>query len=181
MIDMPDIVSSSTSRGMFVGIELTKSPLLGIQLALINLRTKGIKSLMLEIGQYWHRVIMPKHFAPGNWQLYNMEPRQPDYLSGKKRRYGIGVGKYFLGIFRGETLRRITHQTQITATSHQATIRMNTPTYFHTPSSRGDHPDQPAELLQVNARDLFDLHAFAYHRLYEMSSQMYSNIQSRAA
>ena len=180
---MAATVSTGTSQGTFVALELKSSPLPGIQDALSQIRTKGLRSLMREVGEYWHREIMPKHFRPGNYQRYNMEPRQPSYLAGKKRRYGIGVGKYALGIFRGETLRRVTYEYKVTVQPHTnaAVIRMNVPTYFSNPPSRGEHPDQPSELLQVNSDDLAELHTFAYERLYDLAGVALSKVRSRVA
>lgn len=152
----------------FVGIELKKSKLPEIRKNLRELRTAGVKQLMGEIGEFWHASILPKHFTSANRE-YHLQPRAEKYLR-RKRRIGIGQGKYVYNLLTGQTQRRMTYEYKVTATSRHATVRMNAPAYFTDPNDpNGNQPDKVKETLEVSSRDVALLTTFAHRRLNELA------------
>ena len=147
------------------------------------------RQLMRDAAQYWHDEIFPSHFTPGNETRYTMAARTPGYMS-RKRKYGIGQGRYVSNIFTGTSLRWMMHSEKITATAaagtSQATLRMSAPTYFTNPfvgTKIGRHgkevtitrqPDKVAEVTQVNDRDDQQLRRFMQRRYDQLVREAFS-------
>lgn len=94
----------------------------------------AVKADSLEsAAEFWMRRFFPMHFAPGNRQRYNHEPRSRVYRSKVKEQEGQGDGKNTDLIFSGMSRRWLRSSAKITGTSNQATLRMNGPGYFANP------------------------------------------------
>ena len=129
------------------------------------------RELMGDAATYWHHRIFPGHFTPGNESRYQMKPRSPEYLK-RKRRYGSGQGKHVANVFSGMSFRWLMSTLSVTKTQDSATARMKAPTYFTNPSKpRGVQPDKPAEVTQINDRDLTELQRYMQRRYDELVEQ----------
>lgn len=177
------IVSARSNGKTFVGVAV-RSPFAHIKQALQELKTAGVKQLMNDVGDFWHRVILPFHFLKSNQSDYVIAPRTTAYWIGRqradggfgigtKRRYGIGKGKSVANVFSGQTERRMTYIYNVTSTSKSATVHMDVPTYFDHPDNPfGSQPDKVAETLQVNQRDVSLMNQFVFDRLTQIGTAL---------
>lgn len=103
-----------------------------------------------EIGEFYHREILKKHFRPSAKFEYQHQARNEKYLR-RKRIIGVGQGKRDDNVLFGKTRRFLFHTPRIKATSTGVTIRMDAPLYFRqTPAGQ---PDQVAEVLRISQID----------------------------
>ena len=143
---------------------------------------RGIaKQTLHETATHWHEEILQRHFRPSARARYQHEPRTKGYLR-RKRREGVGKGRYIDLIFSGKSRRYLMAFATITGSGRQQTIRMKPPWYFvipfkghltdqaglyknrnpDKPASR--QPDKPAELTRVHSGDTMDLREFGAKR-----------------
>lgn len=128
------------------------------------------RASLRKVGSEWHRQFLPSHFTPGNEGRYGAMPRNRLYMTEIKKEEGIGQGRFVKLQLRGKSLRWMRAFPSITATSHQCTVRMVTPTYFDKPMIGSfidpktgrmkritQQPDKPKEATAVNAADRSEL------------------------
>lgn len=84
-------------------------------------------------GEYWLEVIMPRHFHGATQARYQLEPRNDIYLRIIKPLVGRGAGKFALLQKTGASFRFAQFFSRISATQHQAVVRVNVPGYFANP------------------------------------------------
>ncbi len=114
----------------------------------------------------WHANVLPRHFTPGNESRYRFDPRNRLYMAEIKMEQGEGQGKYVKLLLKGKSQRWLKTFSSITATSHQAVLTMQGPTYFTQPfiGTRIDpesgrqktitrQPDKPREVTETNDDD----------------------------
>lgn len=118
------------------------------------------KEALQEIAAHFHQEMVPRRFTPGNESRYQHEKRNRVYKDQIKKRFGSGQGKYVNLQLSGKTKRRASLK-KITGTQHQATLTVETPTYFRRPfvgsfrdekgrQKRVTHqPDKVAEMLRI--------------------------------
>jgi hypothetical protein len=114
----------------------------------------------------WHANVLPRHFTPGNESRYRFDPRNPKYMAEIKREHGEGQGKYVKLLLKGKSQRWLRTFANITATSHQAVLTMQGPTYFTQPfigtfidpetgrqKTVTRQPDKAREVVETNDDD----------------------------
>lgn len=105
-----------------------------------------------NIGEYWHRELLPDHFKPGAHSKFQHSKRSEKWLRSKRIR-GIGPGRFLDNIFTGKSRRFLMHGPQIKATGTGVTIRMDAPLYFRNPRHKTPgHPNKPDEVTRVSTR-----------------------------
>jgi hypothetical protein len=119
----------------------------------------------------WHQNVLPRHFTPGNESRYRFDPRNALYMAEIKKEQGEGQGKYVKLLLKGKSQRWLRTFAHITATSHQAVLYMQGPTYFTQPfigttvdpetgrqKTITRQPDKPREVVETNDDDRRMLH-----------------------
>ncbi len=108
-----------------------------------------------DIGEYWHRELLPDHFRPSARSEFQHMPRDEDWLK-TKRIIGRGQGKRDDLVFRGKSRRFLTHGPRIKATGTGVTVRLDSPIYFRNPKHKTPgHPDKSEEVTRVSRRHRF--------------------------
>lgn len=126
----------------------------------------AVRSLMREVAEFWHKEIFPGHFTPGNESRYQFQPRTARYIA-RKRKYGVGQGRFVANVFTGDTKRWMTQlaKFRVEQKTNIARVDMPTPTYFRKPyNPKGNQPDKVDEVTQFNERDRQQIQAFARKR-----------------
>lgn len=113
-------------------------------------------------GQYWHKVILPKHFAMGAYQEYGYKarstrrPKRSDRPSSRlsyvaaKQRY---KGHQLPLVWSGE-LKRLTERIRdVRSDSKGARIVLHGPRYLWAYRKDLNQPDKAAELQAISQRD----------------------------
>jgi hypothetical protein len=143
--------------GVVLGIEITDDS--GIKL-LRGQFAQMKKEALREIAEHFHQEMVPRRFTPGNDARYQHEKRNQVYKDKIKKRFGTGQGKYVNLQLSGKSKRRAA-LAKITGTQHQATLTVETPTYFRRPfvgtfrDEKGRQkrvtrqPDKVAEMLHI--------------------------------
>lgn len=67
--------------------------------------TRARKACFGAMGEKWVEDMLPKHFEPGNTSLYNIAPRDEQYLQ-KKRDQATRADQYQEAVSRGEKPKR---------------------------------------------------------------------------
>jgi len=104
-----------------------------------------------NIGEYWHRELLPDHFKPGAHGKFQHATRSEEYLKSKRIR-GIGPGRFLDNIFSGKSRRFLMHGPSIKATGTGVTIRMDSPVYFR--KTITGHPNMSNEVTRVSDRHI---------------------------
>lgn len=151
--------------GVVLSIEVIDSSpikLLRGQLAQIK------KEALRELAEHFHKEYVPRRFTPGNETRYQHEKRNQVYKDKIKKRFGSGQGKYVNLQLSGKSKRRAALH-KITGTQHQATLTVETPTYFRRPfvgsfrdengrQKRVTHqPDKVAEMVRISQQEKSEL------------------------
>lgn len=82
-----------------------------------------MKPALMDIGKFWHQKIRPGHFKSGASSKYRYDKRDNEYLQDKTERKGKRPDL----IYSGKLSRYTKHAPRITATSRQATVKMDVP------------------------------------------------------
>ncbi len=113
----------------------------------------------------WRDKVLPRHFTPGNDARYRFDPRNRVYMNEIKREEGVGQGRFVKLLLKGKSQRWLRTFNHITATSKQAVLYLQGPTYFTQPfigtriDERGRlkvvtrQPDKPREVTETNEED----------------------------
>ncbi len=114
--------------------------------------TRIRRMVFQDIGEYWHRELLPDHFKSSARTEFQHLPRDKEWLESK-RLFGRGQGKRDDLVFSGKSRRFLTHAPRIKATGTGVTIRMDSPVYFRNPRHKTPgHPDKPDEVTRVSRR-----------------------------
>ncbi len=149
------------------------------------------RDTLFHVADRWFRDVFPRHFGSGNRWQYNFEPREREYLLGKKREEGVGEGKNpnVMVVWKGESARAMTAiPPRITGNHNVVTVRVNNPpSYFSNPfvgtrtietederrpgTTRqveitvNRQPDKISEVSEISERDERLLRRFAFRRI----------------
>lgn len=132
------------------------------------------RTSLRAVAGCWHGRILEGHFTNYNDSRYRFDPRNRIYMEEIKKNEGVGGGRYIKDLLKGQSLRWLRTFATISATQHQAVLRMNSPTYFEHPfigsfvdpqSGRLKNvtrqPNKPNEITQINSADHAMLEKFA--------------------
>jgi len=105
-----------------------------------------------EAGEYWHKNMLPIHFADNAKYIYKYQPRNYGYNTKKRNITGQAVDL----IFRGNMMRSVQRMFEIKEKKNKAevVIHLKGPTYLHTYRKDYKQPDKAAELAAVTKKDL---------------------------
>lgn len=142
----------------------------------------AVRQLMREVAHYWHEEIFPGHFTPGNETRYRVKPRSEKYIA-RKRKYGVGQGRFVANVFTGDTKRWMTTlaKFRVEQKTNIARVDMPTPTYFRKPyNPKGNQPDKVDEVTQFNDRDRARVQEFARKRFEAIFKKHFSTAPKAA-
>ena len=112
-----------------------------------------------DMGDYWHKHFLPKHFQPGARSKYAYEPRSKDYL--QRKAYLASQGRTFKGrgpiqqggkvdlVFTGEMAKQLISRNTIRAYPTRATVVMMGPNYLTTRFHKKRQPNKAVEVTKV--------------------------------
>lgn len=144
---------------------LDRTPIKILKRELSRIRREALRELVM----WFHEVYVPRRFSPGNDTRYQHAKRNDVYKNRIKRRRGIGQGKYVNNVLTGASRRRAMAFAKATATANQATLRVETPTYFRRPfkgttrnrkggiTTINNQPDKVAETVFIPRQELEEL------------------------
>ena len=87
---------------------------------------KIVKEALLEVGEDWHKRILPKHFTREGARRYGYRDRTKEHQRRKGRRFGHQDPLVFSGDMKRQVLRR----QEIKATSKKMTVILRGPKYM---------------------------------------------------
>lgn len=91
------------------------------------------RDALRSTAEFWHQVILARHFSPGAAAGYHHEQRSRVYKQIIKPKEGSGPGKYVDLLLKGRSRRAMQYLYTITGSKDRMTLRMQTPKYFTNP------------------------------------------------
>lgn len=107
-----------------------------------------------EVGDYWHKNILPKHFKPGAAQKYNHQARTEGYLKKKARLARSGFAKRVSGqlqdnVFTGRMRASLKRSSITRGYPSRVSVSMFGPRYTTMRVWKSNQPDKAAEITRV--------------------------------
>jgi len=114
-----------------------------------------------RVGEFWHRVLLPKHFGTGAAQRYGYQDRHPLYERKKQRRFGHRRPLEYRGYLKRDvTTVRDVRTVRASSKAHgrervlgAVKIVLHGPKYLYQYRKDLRQPDKAAELQAINAED----------------------------
>lgn len=107
-----------------------------------------------DLGEHWHRELLPEHFTVSAKSEFQHTTRNQEYIKSRMR-FGVSGGNTDL-VFRGKSRRFLMHGPRIKSTGTGVTIRMDAPVYFRSPKHKSPgHPDKADEVTRVSLKHRF--------------------------
>ena len=91
------------------------------------------REALRSTAEFWHQVILARHFSPGAAAGYHHASRSRVYKQIIKPKEGAGPGKYIDLLLKGRSRRAMQYLYTITGSKDRMTLRMQTPGYFTNP------------------------------------------------
>jgi|ERR1051326_609070 hypothetical protein len=113
-----------------------------------------------EMGEHWHRVMLPRHFEAHARERYGYKPRTKRYAIRKNMAYAKGkavaasnVDLVFTGLLR-QSMQSVG---TVRAFPTRATVSMTGPRYITMRPYQSDHPDLAAEVTKITEDEAQEL------------------------
>lgn len=107
------------------------------------------KKALANIGEWWHRFRLPRHFKTSAVSEYHFQPRGIRYMRYKAKRQGHQRPLEF----GGEMKEEVTREARITSTSKGCRVVMTGPKHLYQYRKDYNQPDKAAELTMVTAAE----------------------------
>lgn len=125
---------------------------------------RASKTAHLEVGEFYHRELIPKHFRPGAEAEYRYRPRQRGYRDrrGSKAsvvQRAIAAGKAVPAAatnpltFTGALKRIVTQLAEIRGYPARSTVTMNLPAYAPARPRTSRNPPVAQEATRISGRE----------------------------
>lgn len=104
-----------------------------------------VKGELSEVGRFWHRRKLPRHFTTKAETQYDYQARSAAYSRYKAKRFGHRNPL----VYTGELKRMVTRMARISSTSKGVRVNMTGPRYLYQYRKDFNQPDKAAELTAV--------------------------------